>query len=200
MIDSAAPAASVSAADAFNYLSVLLSIILGLAITQILKGFRGLALSRARVVVYWPTLVLAGLLLLINVQSWWASFGMREIRVWTFPMFAVVLLQTTLAYMLAALVLPDFFGEQKVDLREHYFAHRRIFFGLFVLTLLVSLAKDPVLSGHMTDPLNFGFHLGFIALTATGAITVREWFHKLVCLLGVAGFASYIALLFTQLR
>ena len=45
--------------DAFSYLSVLLSIILGLAITQILKGVRGWALSRARVVVYWPTLVLA---------------------------------------------------------------------------------------------------------------------------------------------
>ena len=31
--------------DAFSYLSVLLSIILGLAITQVLQGFRGLMLS-----------------------------------------------------------------------------------------------------------------------------------------------------------
>ena len=34
--------------DAFSYLSVLISIILGLAVTQILKGFRGIVLSRAR--------------------------------------------------------------------------------------------------------------------------------------------------------
>src|SRR5215831_8785414 len=34
--------------DEFGYLSVLLSVILGLAVTQILKGFRGLILSRAR--------------------------------------------------------------------------------------------------------------------------------------------------------
>lgn len=34
--------------DEFSYLSVLLSVILGLAVTQILKGFRGLLLSRAR--------------------------------------------------------------------------------------------------------------------------------------------------------
>jgi len=33
--------------DEFSYLSVLLSVILGLAVTQILKGFRGLLLSRA---------------------------------------------------------------------------------------------------------------------------------------------------------
>ena len=34
--------------DEFGYLSALLSVILGLAVTQILKGFRGLILSCAR--------------------------------------------------------------------------------------------------------------------------------------------------------
>jgi len=34
--------------DQFSYLSVLLSIILGLAITQVLKGFRGILLARSR--------------------------------------------------------------------------------------------------------------------------------------------------------
>lgn len=43
--------------DEFSYLSVLTSIIVGLAITQILKGYRGIVLSRARVRIYWPTLV-----------------------------------------------------------------------------------------------------------------------------------------------
>jgi hypothetical protein len=43
--------------DEFGYLSVLLSVILGLAVTQILKGFRGLILSRARIRVYWPVIV-----------------------------------------------------------------------------------------------------------------------------------------------
>lgn len=33
--------------DAFSYLSVLISIILGLAVTQVLQGFRGLMLARA---------------------------------------------------------------------------------------------------------------------------------------------------------
>ena len=32
--------------DEFSYLSVLVSVILGLAVTQILKGFRGILLSR----------------------------------------------------------------------------------------------------------------------------------------------------------
>ena len=48
--------------DEFSYLSVLLSVILGLAVTQILKGFRGLLLSRARIRLYWPVIA-------------WATFG-----------------------------------------------------------------------------------------------------------------------------
>ena len=39
---------------AFDYLSVLLSIVLGLAITQLLSGFAGLVRARDRMVMYWP--------------------------------------------------------------------------------------------------------------------------------------------------
>lgn len=186
--------------DAFSYLSVLLSIILGLAITQILKGVRGWALSRARVVVYWPSVVLAALLLLVAVQSWWAMFGMRAIRMWTFAMFAVVLLQTTLLYMLAALVLPDFFGEQAIDLRQHYYAQRKLFFGLFVLVLLVSIGKDLVLGGVWPAPMNLAFHLVFIVLMLIAALSARDWYHKLLALLGPLAFVAYVALLFERLR
>jgi len=41
--------------DAFTYITVLLSIVLGLAITQVLLGFRGLILTRAKVKLYTPT-------------------------------------------------------------------------------------------------------------------------------------------------
>jgi hypothetical protein len=70
--------------DEFSYLSVLLSVILGLAVTQILKGFRGLLLSRARVQLYWPVIVWAVLVLLVCFQNWWSMFGMRTRHDWTF--------------------------------------------------------------------------------------------------------------------
>jgi len=50
--------------ESFNYLSVLLSIILGLAITQVLLGFRGLILTRAKLKLYLPTVIWAELALL----------------------------------------------------------------------------------------------------------------------------------------
>lgn len=97
--------------DEFSYLSVLISVILGLAVTQILKGFRGILLSRARVRIYWPVIAWAAFLLLICSQNWWSMFGMRNRHDWTFLQFTMVLLNTVFIYMMTALVFPDFFGE-----------------------------------------------------------------------------------------
>src|ERR1700761_2498507 len=135
--------------DAFSYLSVLLSIILGLAITQILMGYRGLLLARGRVRFYAPTMTWSVLLLVIAAQNWWASFGLSHHQDWTFLQFSAVLLQTVLLYMMAGLVLPDIPPEAPVDLREHYFRERRPFYGAFVLMLAVSISKDWILQGRL---------------------------------------------------
>ena len=186
--------------DEFSYLSVLLSIILGLAITQILKGFRGMLQSRKRVRLYWPALVWAGLLLVICVQTWWAMFGLRSHHDWTFGAFAIVLFQTIVLYMLAGLVLPDFFGEDAIDLRANYYAHHAWFFGLAAILGLVSIGKDLILNGSLPNPSNLSFHLAFMVAAAIGAITRREWYHKVNILLAAVLFGIYIALLFARLQ
>ena len=46
--------------DAFSYLSVLISIVLGLGVTQLLTGFGRLIEARDRVRSYGPVLIWAG--------------------------------------------------------------------------------------------------------------------------------------------
>ncbi|HEY2344699.1 MAG TPA: hypothetical protein VGH80_02325 [Xanthomonadaceae bacterium] len=186
--------------DQFSYLSVLLSIIIGLAITQVLKGFRGIVLARRRVVMYWPVVVWAVLLLAIDVQSWWASFGLRWIAHWTFPEFAVVLLQTTIQYMLAALVFPDFFGDEPTDLREHYYGHTGWFFSLLIALFATSLSKDLVIDGRLPESSNVAFHMAFLAGALGALCTRREGYHKAVSIVGLLGFAVYTMALFSRLR
>src|SRR5262245_56126664 len=121
--------------DQFGYLTVLISIILGLGITQLLSGVGRLLQARSRVRLDWPTLAWVGLLLVIHVQTWWAMFGMRTFQNWTFFAFLIVLLQPIVLYLMAALVLPDTIPESALDLRDHYFAHSRWFFILAVSLL-----------------------------------------------------------------
>jgi len=186
--------------DQFGYLSVLLSIIVGFSITQILLGFRGVVLSRVHIQMYWPTPAWAVLLLLINVQSWWAMFGMRAIQHWTFPAFGILLMQTIAQYMLAAIVFPDFSGHEAIDLHDHYRQHRRWFFVLLIFLLLVSLTKDLVISGQLPGALNLTVHVSFIAMSVAAVFGVSEKFHQLFPLLGIALFSTYIIALFTALR
>ena len=186
--------------DEFGYLSVLLSIIIGLAITQLLQGFRGMVLARERVRLYAPAVTWCATLVLIAVQTWWAMFGLRERATWTFLEFAIVLAQTILLYMLAGLALPDLAGEADVDLKAHYYRHRRVFFAVAVGSALVSLTKDLVLSGHLPDTANTSFHVVFIAAAAAATLTAREWYHRVLAPAMLMAFSLYIALLFTRLQ
>ncbi len=186
--------------DEFSYLSVLLSVILGLAVTQILKGFRGLVLSRAQIRIYWPTLVWGFLWLLACVQSWWAMFGMRGIHNWTFEQFGIVLLQTVLTYMVAGLIFPDLFGSESIDLKASFYAHRRWFFCLALGVIVTSVVKDVVLSGALPSTTNLIFHAVFGSSLLIGALTPNERYHQAMPIFGIALFVSYIITLFAHIH
>lgn len=187
--------------DAFSYLSVLLSIILGFGITQVLQGLAGVIQHRARVAWYWPALCWALLLLLVDVQVWWALFGLRDFHGWTFLAFLVVLLQVIPLYMAAVLVLPPALpGDSGLDLRENYYRHHRWFFAFLVAALAASLLKDVVLAGELPRPGNLAFHLMWISLSLAAAISRRDWFHKANTLVAGLGFVTYVAVLFSKLQ
>jgi hypothetical protein len=186
--------------DEYSYLSVLLSVILGLAVTQILQGFRGLLLSRTRVRIYWPVIVWALLLLLICFQHWWSMFGLRNRHDWTFLQFAAVLLNVILIYMLAGLVFPDLAGDRVVDLKESFYAHRGWFFLLAFATIVVSVGKEIVLDHRLPNPTNLAFQSIFGVTLLIGAVTRREAYHKALIVFGMAAFILYIVVLFARLQ
>lgn len=186
--------------DAFSYLSVLLSIILGLAITQVLQGLRGLMLARSSARMYWPSLAWVVVLLVLDVQVWWAMYDLRLRQDWSFLGFSVVLAQTIPLYLLAGLVLPDIATGESVDLRAHYYANHRWFFTLLVLLLVISLSKGWVLRGSLPRTLDAGFQLVFIAGSLIGVWTSREWCHKALVVFSAVLVAAYIAMLFAHLH
>ena len=185
--------------EIFNYLAVLFSIILGLAVTEILQGFRRMLLARRRLITYWPAIVWGFILLVVCAQSWWALFGLHDQAEWTFGMYAVVLLQTALLYMVAGLSLSGTDEETGFDMQRAYFTNARPFFLLLVAMIGTSLGKDLVISGHLSDPANLVFH-GFFALAALIAATTRnEIFHRINAPLGAVSMGAYVIALFNRI-
>ena len=185
--------------DPFSYLSVLISIILGLGITQLVTGLGRLIQARDRVKLYSPSLSWVVVLLVIHIQTWWAMFGLRNHQDWTFAQFFIVLLQPLVLSLLAALVLPDMNGETHVDLRANYFGHARWFFALTLLLLVVSLTKDLLLSGSLPNPLNVAAHVLFMMTSVIAMLTTREWYHRLIAPFNLLLMLVYITVLFARL-
>jgi hypothetical protein len=186
--------------DAFGYLSVLISIILGLGITQILTGVGRLMQARHRVRLYWPSLVWAALLVVVHVQTWWVMYSLRERREWTFGAFLLVLLQPALLYLLSALVLPEFDAHGAVDLRANYYAQYRWSFGIAVLVLVQSVLRDVLMNGALPDPVNLAAHAAFGVLWGTAAVTGRESYHRFTAVATAVLFGLYVTVLFVRLR
>lgn len=185
--------------DAFSYLSVLLSVILGLAIQQVLLGYRALALSRGSIRWYPLPLIWSVLIILIVVQHWWASFGLAERTEWSFPQFGATLVQTALFYMMAALVLPDLRQDGTTDLRDHYYREAPLFYGLGVAAILWNMVREYMLYGGLPEPLNLGFHFLFLTLSLTAMLVGRPRVHQAVTIVMSLLLTAYIALLFGHL-
>ncbi|MDP3173228.1 MAG: hypothetical protein Q8M88_02190 [Phenylobacterium sp.] len=187
-----------AASDAFNYLAVLFSIIIGLAVTEILQGFRRLLLTRNRVRLYAPAVIWAFTLLLSLSQTWWAMFGLRHHDEWTFGMYAAVLLQTVILYMVAALALPDQPDGGEAEMRATYYEHARPLFSLMAAAAAASLLKEWVTEGGVT-PTNLVFHLAFICATVLAAVTRRAWYHQFLAPAAALFYGLYVVVLFNKL-
>ena len=186
--------------DAFAHLSVLISIVLGLGITNLLMGLARIVQMRGRVSVYWPTIVWALALLLVHVQTWWSMFGLRNVETWTFVAFSLTLMQPIFLFFLSALVLPDFDRDEALDLRANYYAQVRWFYGILLTLLLTSLARTFALEGRLPAMPDLAFHAAFIAGVIPGLVVKNEMFHKIAALVAAGAIFAYVAALFTVLR
>jgi hypothetical protein len=112
-----------------EYLSVLVSIIIGLGISQVLSGVANLLVDRRRVRFYWVWGVAVLMVFLANVQFWWSTFSVAGAVARNFFSFIFFLLTPITLYLGAVVVLPDFEGEGEIDLRRHFYDNHRWFFG-----------------------------------------------------------------------
>jgi magnesium-transporting ATPase (P-type) len=186
--------------DAFEYLSVLISIVLGLALTQLLTSSARLVQARGRVRPYWVVLVWIGALLAVLVQSWWAMFDLRDHQNWNLLQFALVLAHPTLLYFMTVLLLPDADADGAIDLRANYFAQAPWFFCAMAGVIVVSLLRPVVMDGGFPLDADRIFQLVLLAGVAVAASTRRPALHAAIALTAPVALALYIGALFFQLH
>ena len=185
--------------EAFSYLAVLISVVLGLAIQQVLQGYRSLALNRRHVEVYWPSIAWSVNILVMVVQNWWSMFGLADHHPWTFAAFAVLLIQTAALYMMAGLVMPDTPPGERIDLKAHYYRERATFFAISLFVIGWSAIRHLTIAGEWLSGANLAFHVLFAVMATAAIVSRNERIHAFLAALMTAVFLLYIGLLFARL-
>ncbi len=128
-----------SIVNPFEYVSILISIILGLGITQLLSAFSELLYNLKRVKFYWPHTCWVVFILFLHVQDWFITYKLKGWPVWHLPELLLLLTYPIALFMVAKVLLPTNSQEEQWDMRAFYFSqHRNIFF-IMVIAIVSSI-------------------------------------------------------------
>jgi hypothetical protein len=124
-----------------EYVLIFNSIVLGLAVSDLLFSFHRLLRARARVKWFWMTPVLGVLMLLQAVNTWWGSYDWIA-HVQTMPMAAYlpILSIFVVNFLLLAAALPDEVPSSGLDLKAWQMGNAPYFWVLWSLNLALTLA------------------------------------------------------------
>lgn len=165
-----------------EYLSVLVSIIIGLGLSHLLGSVGKLMSRRRRVRPYLPAMATAVLVFMAHVQFWWGSFDFGERIANNFFAFLVFLLTPILLYLIAVLVLPELDQDDsaEVSLREHYYEARPWFYALATLIPVATAVRNAGFQGDALWNQDRPFELAFCLVALTGALTASERVHRVL--------------------
>jgi hypothetical protein len=176
----------------FEYIAVIVSVIIGLGLTRVLQGVGGLLEARDRVRVYWVHLVFTGIIFLSHLLFWWLFWSSRQVETWSFFPFLFLLLQPIILYLLAGLCFPDLSDTGSIDFRTFYYRNHRWFFGLLALLMVLISLRDILFRSVPWVSQANAVKAGVLLIAVIGVMSRSPRIHAILALL--AAIAMVIAL------
>jgi hypothetical protein len=123
----------------FEYVSILISIILGLGMTQLLASFSDLLYNFKKIKFYWPHTLWIVFVLFLHVQDWFITYKLKDRWTWDLPELFFVLLYPITLFMVAKLLLPTSDSEEKQNMKLFYKSQYPILFFVVSICVLISI-------------------------------------------------------------
>jgi len=165
----------------FEYVGVLVSIVVGLALAHILTGVSRTLQAFGQIRLYWVHALWVLNIMAYLVFFWWFMYHWSSVESWNFFLFVFLLLYAVTLYLISALLFP---GEVSpgFDFKEHYFRTNRWVFGFltaaYVLDVIETTTKA-VLGLKEFPALWFPVVVPSAIGAAIAASTRNERFHKI---------------------
>jgi len=129
----------------FEFLSVALSFVLGLAVTVLLTSLLKVFLARHRTHISWLVLAWAFYLLVMQFDVWWEVYGLVAMDSWTAGAFVLLLLIALLLFAAGGLILPTSLSDYPNDLDDYFRQHGRWAIAVVGLFQVFAIVANTVL-------------------------------------------------------
>lgn len=171
----------------FEFICVFYSVVLGVAVAQLMTGMGRLVEVRDHVRFYWVQSLWIVIVLLIDVSNWWGIWGLRSVKSWSIFSFLLLTFLLVAIYFMTVLVFPRIpEGETLIDIEMHYFRNRGIFFSAtaasWALALICNWTLFPITSWRDSAII---VPLLVVVLSMVAAWTPNRTFHKAFAILSL---------------
>jgi len=182
--------------SSFRYVSILVSIILGLGITRILASFSDLLYEYKKIKFYWPHICWVIFILFLHIQDWFITYELKEKQVWHLPGLFFILLYPISLFCVAKMLFPGKEKEERFDMKIFYKDHFPLIFIVVAISISFSVNFNYFfLNKKLLEQLPLFVFLVIVIYASIKKIK-SEVFHKGLALTIISG--SIVSVIFNE--
>lgn len=158
--------------SSFEFISILMSIVIGLGVTNLLAGAARAFYRRRQTPMDEVNIVVTTATLLLLVLQWWVTFKWNTETHWSFDRFLALIVWTISMYLMTVFLYPPDLSEQE----EHeagFERNRSGYYSSFILMCVLDIVQAGM-HGDLFHPVWYLPFAGHYALLAGGGLCARQ--------------------------
>ena len=159
----------------FEFLMVLVSLIVGLGIAEVLTGVTRIIRERDTTSPYWIHSLFIVIVFVALLQQWWEIWGVRDVEVWTFPGLLLMLGGPIGLFIIANLIFPE--PVRGTDFKDYYFVKIKPVIWIAVISVALSVSFRPLVLGNELFALDNVSSFVIMAIFVSLNFIKKEWYH-----------------------
>lgn len=163
----------------FEYIGVLISVIMGLGITHLAVGASKLIQNRESAKLCLPHALWTLNVLLYILMIWWSMFWWSKLEDWSAFYYFGITVYAIVLFLLSAMLYP-YDMDKDIDIEAYFFKNRTWFFGLMAVAWLLDIPETvgKEINGlRDVPPRYFIFVSSMIGLAIVGMVTSNRRAH-----------------------
>ena len=183
----------------YEYISILLSIIIGVGITHLLIGLGRLVNKPKTLKIYWIHIVWTFFIFHYMITFWWFEFKLGSVQEWTFQLYYFIILYAIILFCLCIINMPFHFPE---NFKQYYYSKRKWFFSVILAYNIVDIIDTLVKGSDHIINLGTGYLLLItvsILLSIVAIFSRKELVHGIIAITYALYHVLYTFIVFNAL-